>query len=86
MKTRTLFATALTALALSASLTNLAHSAEATPYRYGQNLDIAKVISIEVPNSPQCEAVTAKMTYRNSADDVEILSYEQLSSVCTNQN
>ncbi|MDP9940271.1 DUF2790 domain-containing protein [Ectopseudomonas alcaliphila] len=82
MKTRTLFATALIAL----SLTSLAHSAEATPYRYGQNLDIAKVISIEVPNSPQCEVVTAKMTYRNSAGDVEVLGYEQLSSVCTNQN
>ena len=86
MKTRTLLATALTALAFSASLTTLAHSAEATPYRYGQNLDIAKVISIDVPNSSQCEVVTATMTYRNSAGDVEILDYEQLSSVCTNQN
>nr|WP_256661352.1 hypothetical protein [Pseudomonas sp. HS-2] len=27
--------------ALSASLTTLAHRAEATPYRYGQKLDIA---------------------------------------------
>ncbi|PKM32477.1 MAG: hypothetical protein CVV08_12235, partial [Gammaproteobacteria bacterium HGW-Gammaproteobacteria-12] len=53
---------------------------------YGQNLDIAKVISIDVPNSPQCEVVTAKMTYRNSSGDVEVLGYEQLSSVCTNQN
>ncbi|SFO86853.1 Protein of unknown function [Ectopseudomonas composti] len=86
MKTRTLFATALAVLSLSASLTTLAHSAEATPYRYGQNLDIAKVISIDVPNRPQCEVVTAKMTYRNSAGDVEILGYEQLSSACANQN
>ena len=82
MKTRTLFAIALTALSLS----SLAHSAEATSYRYGQTLDIAKVISIEVPNSPQCEVVTAKMTYRNSTGEVEVLDYEQLSSVCTNQN
>ena len=86
MKTRTLFATALTALALSASLTTLAHSAEATPYRYGQNLDIAKVISIDVPNSAQCEVVTAKMTYRNSAGEVEVLDYEQLSDACTSQS
>ncbi|QNH04732.1 DUF2790 domain-containing protein [Pseudomonas sp. B11D7D] len=86
MKTRTLFATALAVLSLSASLTTLAHSAEATPYRYGQNLDIAKVISIDVPNGPQCEVVTAKMTYRNSAGDVEVLGYEQLSSACANQN
>ncbi|MBG0845959.1 DUF2790 domain-containing protein [Pseudomonas chengduensis] len=86
MKTRTLFATALTALALSASLTTLAHSAEATPYRYGQNLDIAKVISIDVPNSSQCEVVTATMTYRNSAGDVEVLDYKQLSSACANQS
>ncbi|MBZ9666583.1 DUF2790 domain-containing protein [Pseudomonas sp. LMG 31766] len=86
MKARTLFATVLTAIALSASLTSLAHSAEATPYRYGQNLDIAKVISIDVPNSPQCEVVTATMTYRNSAGDVEVLSYEQLSSACASQS
>ncbi|MCW1938018.1 DUF2790 domain-containing protein [Pseudomonas sp. MDMC_285] len=86
MKTRTLFATALTAIALSASLTTLAHSAEVTPYRYGQNLDIAKVISIDVPNSAQCEVVTATMTYRNSAGDVEVLDYEQLSSACTSQS
>ena len=32
------------------------------------------------------EMVTATMTYRNSAGDVEVLDYEQLSSVCTNQN
>ena len=86
MKTRTLFTTALTALALSASLTTLAHSAEATPYRYGQNLDIANVISIDVPNSPQCEVVTAQMTYRNSAGDVKVLDYEQLSDACTSQS
>ncbi|KKJ00786.1 hypothetical protein PROH_05910 [Prochlorothrix hollandica PCC 9006 = CALU 1027] len=86
MKARTLFATALTAIALSASLTSLAHSAEATPYRYGQNLDIAKVISIDAPNSPQCEVVTATMTYRNSAGDVEVLDFEQLSSACASQS
>ena len=86
MKTRTLLANALTALALSASLTTLAHSAEATPYRYGQNLDIAKVISIDEPNSSQCEVVTATMTYRNSAGDVEVLDYKQLSSACANQS
>ncbi|VXA97216.1 DUF2790 domain-containing protein [Pseudomonas sp. 8O] len=86
MKARTLFATALTAIALSASLTSLAHSAEAAPYRYGQNLDIAKVISIDTPNSPQCEVVTATMTYRNSAGDVEVLDFEQLSSACASQS
>ncbi|RRV35191.1 DUF2790 domain-containing protein, partial [Pseudomonas sp. o96-267] len=64
----------------------LAHSAEATSYRYGQNLDIAKVISINVPNSSLCEVVTATMTYRNSAGDVEVLDYEQLSSACTSQS
>ncbi|WP_192984835.1 DUF2790 domain-containing protein [Pseudomonas sp. EggHat1] len=86
MKARTLFATALTAIALSASLTSLAHSAEATTYRYGQNLDIAKVIYIDAPNSPQCEVVTATMTYRNSAGDVEVLDFEQLSSACASQS
>jgi hypothetical protein len=86
MKTRTLFATVLTALSLSASFGAFAQSTDTTLYRYGLDLDIAQVISIEVPNSPQCEVVTAKMTYRNSAGEVEALSYEQLSSVCANQN
>tara|TARA_Y100001938_G_scaffold67468_1_gene93619 strand:+ start:1407 stop:1667 length:261 start_codon:yes stop_codon:yes gene_type:complete len=86
MKTRPLFAIALTTLSLGASLTSVAHGAQATPYRYGQDLDIAKVIAIEVPSSPQCEVVTAKMTYRNSAGEVHLLDYEQLSSVCSNQN
>ncbi len=44
------------------------------------------MIAIEVPSSPQCEVVTAKMTYRNSAGEVHVLDYEQLSSVCSNQN
>nr|WP_134331603.1 DUF2790 domain-containing protein [Pseudomonas sp. HS-2] len=48
--------------------------------------DIAKVISIDVPNSSQCEVVTATMTYRNSAGDVEVLDYKQLSSACANQS
>ncbi|SFW60875.1 Protein of unknown function, partial [Pseudomonas sp. NFACC19-2] len=50
------------------------------------NLDVAKVISIDVPNSSQCEVVTATMTYRNSAGDVEVLDYKQLSSACANQS
>jgi hypothetical protein len=85
MKARTLFTAALAAVSLSASLGAFAQST-ATPYRYGTPLDIAKVISIDVPASPQCEVVTAKMTYRNSAGQLEVLTYEQLSSVCTNQN
>lgn len=49
-------------------------------------LNIAMPIAIGVPASPWCEVVTAKMTYRNSAGEVEVLTYEQLSSICSNQN
>ncbi|WP_305955984.1 DUF2790 domain-containing protein [Pseudomonas sp. AOB-7] len=58
----------------------------ATPYRCGLPLNIAMPIAIGVPASPWCEVVTAKMTYRNSAGEVEVLTYEQLSSICSNQN
>nr|WP_275643134.1 DUF2790 domain-containing protein [Pseudomonas chengduensis] len=44
------------------------------------------MISIDVPNSSQCEVVTATMTYRNSAGDVEVLDYKQLSSACASQS
>ena len=39
MKTRTLFATALTALSLSASFGAFAQSTDTTQYRYGLDLD-----------------------------------------------
>jgi hypothetical protein len=86
MKTRTLFAVALAAVSLSASLGTFAQNTAPNPYRFGMHLDFATVISIDVPTSPQCEAVTAKMTYRDSAGEVQALTYEQLSSVCSNQN
>jgi hypothetical protein len=86
MKTRNLFAATLAAVSLSASLGAFAQNSTATPYRYGTQLDIAEVIAIDVPASPKCEVVTAKMTYRNSAGEVEVLAYEQLCSVCSNQN
>jgi hypothetical protein len=86
MKTRNLFAATLAAVSLSASLGAFAQNSTATPYRYGLPLDMVKVIAIDVPASPQCEVVTAKMTYRNGTGAVEVLAYQQLSSACSNQS
>jgi hypothetical protein len=49
-------------------------------------LNIAKVIAIDVPASPQCAVVTAKMTSCNGTGAVKVLAYVQLSSASSNQN
>lgn len=54
-------------------------------YEYGMPLDIAKVIRIEVPASPACEVVRARMTYVNTQGSTEQLSYLQLTEACTLQ-
>lgn len=86
MKARNLFATVLATVSLITTFGAFAQNIEATPYRYGMNLDIAKVISIEAQPSQYCEVVPAKMTYNNSAGEVLVLTYTQLSGACASQN
>lgn len=59
-------------LALSAQLAYAADEPKA--YQYGDKLDIAKVISMEVP-AGGCEVVTARMTYVDSKGETHETTY-----------
>jgi len=78
---------------LPLSLCGLAFAAQATEtpemesYRYGMNLDIAKVIAIDDPQDPfVCEVITAKMVYLNSAGETKTVAYRKLSRACSQQS
>lgn len=53
-----------------------------TPYHYGDDLDIAKVVSIEVPNGG-CSVVEAKMTYLDSQGETHVMSYLRQGADCS---
>lgn len=82
---RTTFALA-TALLLSAASLAHANSADAEPYTYGTELDIASVLSIKLEPTPFCRVTNAVMTYRDSADQVRKLSYRTMSESCKTEN
>lgn len=83
MTLRKAFAVTVTTLALGTSVSSFAN--ETTPYRYGMDLDIAKVISIDAPTSAQGQASTATLTYRDSSGQLRAVSYEQ-PTILANQN
>lgn len=58
--------------ALFAQLANAAP--QPVPYHYGDKLDIAEIVSMEVPNGG-CEVVEAKMTYLDSKGETHVMSY-----------
>lgn len=66
-------------LALFAQLANA--ESQATPYEYGDHLDIAKVISLDVPNGG-CQAVEATMTYLDSNGQTQVMSYLRQGADC----
>ncbi|MEK0364387.1 DUF2790 domain-containing protein [Pseudomonas sp. CBC3] len=51
------------------------------PYQYGDKLDIAEIISMEVPNGG-CEVVEAKMTYLDSKGETQVMSYLRQGADC----
>ncbi|MHC6228024.1 DUF2790 domain-containing protein [Pseudomonas sp. X10] len=86
MTIRKLFAITLATLTLGTSAGAFAQATEATPYRYGMNLDIAQVIAIDAPTNAQDQVVTTTMTYRDSSGRVQAVSYDQLNTNRANQN
>jgi hypothetical protein len=58
-------------------------SAKAEEYRYGDDLDIAKVINIETPTTATCQVVTSTMRYIDSKGVSRTLEYRRLSDACT---
>ncbi|EIK52367.1 hypothetical protein YO5_06181 [Stutzerimonas stutzeri TS44] len=55
----------------------------AVPYQYGDKLDIAEVVSLEVP-AGGCEIVEAKMTYLDSKGETHVTSYLRQGPDCNN--
>ncbi|MDH4555357.1 DUF2790 domain-containing protein [Pseudomonas sp. BN417] len=81
---RTIATTALLLAGLASTGAFAAKSAEAIPYSYGMPLDVARVISIDEPNSFTCETVQAKMTYIDSNGVEKSVTYLKESSACAN--
>jgi hypothetical protein len=71
-------------LAALASGAFAAESDAAVPYSYGMPLDVARVISIDEPNSLTCETIQAKMTYVDSQGEEKSVTYLKESSACAN--
>jgi hypothetical protein len=66
-------------LSLFAQLANAAP--QATPYHYGDELDIAKVVSVNVPNGG-CSVVEATMTYLDSRGETHVMTYLRQGADC----
>ncbi|BBR54878.1 MULTISPECIES: DUF2790 domain-containing protein [Pseudomonas] len=52
-----------------------AFAQSATPYHYGMNLDIARVIAVDAPANTASYASTATLTYRDSHGKLQKISY-----------
>lgn len=83
MTLRTILALGVTTLAIGTS--SGAFATEATAYRYGMNLDIAQVVTVETPTVTQGHTSTAILTYRDSNGQLQAVSYSQPNTLA-NQN
>lgn len=84
MKTRQFVAGAFAALALISASASFA-AEQTQPYRYGQKLDVAEVISLQEADSANCGVVEAQMTYRDSTGALQSITYLKQSDSCHNQ-
>ncbi|WP_313309485.1 DUF2790 domain-containing protein [Stutzerimonas nitrititolerans] len=66
-------------LSLVAQLANA--ESQAVPYQYGDHLDIAKVVSLDVP-AGGCEVVEATMIYLDSKGETHSVSYLRQGTDC----
>lgn len=84
MKLQTLFLASSLALA-AISGTAYAES-KPVPYRYGMPMDVAKVISMNEPQTYECKVVKADIKFLDKAGQEQYVSYKKLSDACTFQN
>ncbi|KFE47224.1 hypothetical protein IV02_24175 [Pseudomonas syringae] len=70
----------MTALNSPSLLAN--EQAEIPAYRYGTQLNIARVIRIEEPATPTCEIVRAKMTFVSTQGVTEQVSFLKQAEAC----
>jgi len=54
---------------------------QASAYQYGDQLDIAKVVSLSIPTGG-CEVVEATMTYLDSKGETHVMSYLRQGADC----
>lgn len=70
-------------LMASANSDTTPQAADVQQYSYSQNLDVAKVISIDAAESDLCEPVAASMVYLDSQGVEHELHYSRLSETCS---
>lgn len=80
---KAIFLTGALGVACSSFASPAPQPVDTRAYQYGMRLDIAKVLSTDIPYSTQCEVVEAKMAYLNSVGGVQVLRYLTLSSACS---
>lgn len=85
MKTRQLIASALAAFALVGASASFAEQPISQQYRYGQQLDVAEVISLQEATSANCSVVEAQMIYRDSTGELQSVTYLKQADNCHNQ-
>lgn len=84
MKTLNLITCTLTALTITGA--SLVFADQTQPYRYGQKLDVQKVISLEEAPSKRCQVIDATMVYRDSTGIKRAVAYRKLSNLCWKQH
>ena len=85
MKIRQLIASALVAFALAGASASFAEQPVSQQYRYGQQLDVAEVISLQEATSAGCSVVEAQMIYRDSTGELQSVTYLKQADNCHNQ-
>ena len=85
MKIRQLIASALAAFALAGASASFAEQPISQQYRYGQQLDVAEVISLQEATSANCSVVEAQMIYRDSTGELQSVTYLKQADNCHNQ-
>lgn len=52
-------------------------------YIYGMKLDIARIVSMEEPDTRTCKVIEAKMTYVDTQGIVKALIYRKHAEICS---
>lgn len=81
----------LTAALACTAFTGLAQANDTTPsnavpYKYGMPLQVAKVVALTEPPTPECKVITADMKYIDNNGRPEEITYRKLSDACQLQN
>ncbi|WP_454254326.1 DUF2790 domain-containing protein [Pseudomonas sp. Marseille-Q8238] len=82
---KTIIHVSMLALCMAVSAAHASDSETTTPYRYGHQLDIAKVISAS-DGTNLCGISPARMTYEDTQGQQHVLEYMVWGSGCGNDN